>query len=98
MSVSGVVHRVGMSRRRFVEDFRSEVGFSPKAFCRLRRFSAVLHRVASLKDAHWADVAHAAGYWDQAHFNHEFREFCGLTPSEYLARRVTPTHVAPTGS
>jgi AraC-like DNA-binding protein len=96
MSVKAVVQRVGMSRRRFGEEFRSEVGLSPKGFCRLRRFSAVLHRVASLKDADWADVAHAVGYWDQAHFNHEFREFSGLTPSEYLARRVTPTHVAAT--
>ena len=94
MSVGDVVQRVGMSRRRFVDAFRSEVGLSPKAFCRLRRFSAVLDRVASLKDADWADVAQAVGYWDQAHFNHEFREFCGLTPSEYLARRVAPTHVA----
>lgn len=97
MSVGAVVQRLGMSRRRFVEEFRSEVGLSPKAFCRLRRFSAVLTRVGSLKDADWADVAQAVGYWDQAHFNHEFREFCGLTPSEYLARRVAPTHVADAG-
>lgn len=94
LPVGAVVQRVGMSRRRFVEEFRKEVGLSPKAFCRLRRFSAALYRVASLADVDWADVAQAAGYWDQAHFNHEFREFCGLTPSEYLARRVAPTHVA----
>jgi AraC-like DNA-binding protein len=93
MTVGTVVQRVGIPRRRFVEEFRSEVGLSPKAFCRLRRFSAVLERVASLERADWADVAQAAGYWDQAHFNHDFREFCGLTPSEYLARRVAPTHV-----
>lgn len=92
--VGAVVQSVGMPRRRFVEEFRSVVGLSPKAFCRVRRFSAVLHRVARLTDADWADVAHAVGYWDQAHFNHEFREFCGLTPSEFLARRVAPTHVA----
>jgi AraC-like DNA-binding protein len=94
MSVGAVVQAVGMSRRRFVDAFRSEVGLSPKVFCRLRRFSAVLDSVASLKNADWADVAQAAGYWDQAHFNHEFREFCGLTPSEYMARRIAPTHVA----
>jgi len=96
MSVGAVVQRIGISRRRFVDAFRSEVGLSPKVFCRLRRFSAVLDSVASLKDADWADVAQAAGYWDQAHFNHEFREFCGLTPSEYLARRIAPTHVPST--
>jgi AraC-like DNA-binding protein len=94
ITVGAVLQRIGTSRRRFVEEFRTEVGFPPKAFCRLRRFSVVLNRVASLKDADWADVAQVVGYWDQAHFNHDFREFCGLTPSEYLARRVAPTHVA----
>lgn len=93
MPVSAVAERIGMSRRRFGEEFRSEVGLRPKGFCRLRRFSAVLQHVASLNVADWAEVAHAVGYWDQAHFNHDFREFSGLTPSEYLARRVGRTHV-----
>ena len=98
MPVVAVVERIGLPRRRFVEEFRSQVGLSPKTFCRLRRFSAVLHRIASVTDVDWADVAHTIGYWDQAHFNHEFREFCGMTPSEYLARRVAPTHVAEPGA
>lgn len=98
LSVGAVVQRIGISRHRFVDAFRSEVGLSPKVFCRLRRFSAVLDYVASLTDADWVDVAQAVGYWDQAHFNHEFREFCGLTPSEYLARRIAPTHVAAPGT
>jgi len=29
------------------------------------------------------------GYFDQPHFNHEFREFAGMTPSEYMERRIT---------
>ena len=64
MSVADIVERVGLSRRRFVDDFRSEVGLSPKAFCRLRRFSAVLDLISSLKDKNidWADVAHTVGY------------------------------------
>jgi len=36
----------------------------------------------------WADLAGAAGYFDQAHFGHEFREFTGLTPTRYVEVRA----------
>jgi AraC-like DNA-binding protein len=35
----------------------------------------------------WARLAHAAGYFDQAHFGKEFKEFTGHTPTAYLALR-----------
>jgi AraC-like DNA-binding protein len=92
--VSDVVERIGLSSRRFVELFQSEVGLSPKAFCRIRRFNEVLRRIERLTDVDWADVALACGYFDQAHFNHDFRAFAGLSPSSYLRHRLSRTHVA----
>ena len=92
--VSDVVHRIGLSSRRLVELFQSEVGLSPKAFCRVRRFNETLRRVEGLSDVDWADVALACGYFDQAHFNHDFRAFAGLSPSSYLRHRLSRTHVA----
>jgi AraC-like DNA-binding protein len=35
----------------------------------------------------WADLANSAGYFDQAHFGREFREFTGLTPTRYVEVR-----------
>jgi hypothetical protein len=29
----------------------------------------------------WGDLAGGAGYFDQAHFGHEFPAFTGLTPT-----------------
>ncbi len=34
----------------------------------------------------WAGLAADFGYHDQAHLAHEFRDFCGATPSEFLQR------------
>lgn len=94
VSVADVVRRTGVSQRHLIELFWSEVGLSPKRYCRLRRFNDVLRRIEPLSDVDWTDVAHACGYFDQAHFNHDFRDFAGLSPSEYLRRRVARNHVA----
>jgi AraC-like DNA-binding protein len=35
----------------------------------------------------WVDLALACGYYDQAHFIHEFRALSGFTPTTYLLER-----------
>lgn len=37
----------------------------------------------------WAELAVAHGYYDQAHLANEFRALCGMTPTEFLRRRVS---------
>lgn len=78
----------GYSQRRFIELFRNEVGMRPKLFCRLRRFRAVVTALRSQSTADWARVALESGYFDQSHFIHDFREFSGVTPREYIGLRT----------
>jgi len=84
-SVAEVTDAVGLSQRRFIDRFRDEVGLTPKLFCRVRRFQEVVRRVHGEGGVDWADVALSCGYFDQAHFIHDFRAFSGLTPTTYLA-------------
>jgi AraC-like DNA-binding protein len=83
--VSDVTDKIGLSARRFIEVFRSEVGLAPKLFCRVRRFQRVLPLIQRGKEIDWAEIALSCGYFDQAHFNHDFRAFSGINPSTYLA-------------
>jgi AraC-like DNA-binding protein len=92
-SVNAVAERLAMSPRRFLDVFRSTVGLSPKAFCLIRRFAAVLRQIERPGGVDWVDIALSCGYFDQAHFNHDFRAFSGLTPSAYLRQRISRTHV-----
>jgi AraC-like DNA-binding protein len=91
--VADVVQRLGVSARSFNEVFRSEVGLSAKLYCRIRRFNEVLTRIERLTDVDWADIAFSCGYFDQAHFNHDFRAFAGVSPTSYLRDRMSRTHV-----
>jgi AraC-like DNA-binding protein len=76
----------GLSQRRFIELFREQVGLTPKAFCRVRRFQRVLEGVHRRGRVDWAQVSLAGGYYDQAHFIHDFQGFSGMTPAAYLER------------
>ncbi len=97
-SVARVAHvtaALGLSERRFIERFTSEVGVTPKRFCRLRRFQHVVSTAHPLRDADWAGLAVSCGYADQAHLIHEFREFSGMTPRAYeQGKTVFQNHVS----
>jgi AraC-like DNA-binding protein len=91
--VGDVIQRIGLSARRFGDVFLSEVGLSPKTFCRIRRFNEVLKRIEHDTSVDWSAVALSCGYFDQAHFNHDFRACAGVTPSAYLRDRMSRIHV-----
>jgi AraC-like DNA-binding protein len=83
--IAEVVHATGLTSRRFIEMFKKQVGMAPKLFCRVRRFQRVLLEITSGRPIHWTEVALDCGYFDQAHFIHDFREFSGVNPTNYLA-------------
>ncbi len=86
-SVHEVVKQSGYSHRTFISLFHQAVGLTPKLYCRVLRFQRALRSV-SVGARSWLDIALAAGYTDQSHFNREFKGFVGVTPTEY--RQVAP--------
>jgi len=88
IAVHDVVVASGCSHRRFVALFADAVGLTPKRYCRVIRFQAVLAAAQRQPDLSWSTLAHAGGFSDQSHFNREFRELAGVTPQAY--RRISP--------
>jgi len=83
--ISEVTEKIGLSPRRFITLFRDEIGLTPKLFCRVRRFQKVLRQISAGQPVNWSDLALKCGYFDQAHFIHDFRDFSGINPSTYTA-------------
>src|SRR5262249_20951670 len=88
VSVGRVTDAIGLSAKRFIECFKAQVGFTPKAYCRVLRFQQALAAASKGAAVDWRDVALSAGYYDQAHFIHDFRAFSGMTPNVYLSLRT----------
>lgn len=84
-TIAEVTGQLGLSPRRFIEVFSEQVGLTPKLFCRVRRFQEVLRQIHLEKRPDWTEIALSCGYFDQAHFNRDFRAFSGLSPSAFLA-------------
>lgn len=96
--ISDIASAVGRSPRSFIERFASGVGLTPKVFARIQRFHVALRRMHADPHADLADIAVAAGYFDQAHFGHDFRSIASMSPTEYLKGRTDHlNHVAVPG-
>jgi AraC-like DNA-binding protein len=87
-SAAELADKTGYSQRYFIKLFRNEVGLTPKRVHRLCRFRRVIETVQNAASPDWTDIALSLGYFDQAHLIHEFREFSGVTPEQYLALRT----------
>ena len=53
----------------------------------MRRLCETVFAINPARPVDWGDLAGGAGYFDQAHFGHEFRAFTGLTPTRYVEVR-----------
>lgn len=71
-----------LSVRQFERRFREFSGFNPKQFLRIARFNSLLNKPFQKK--RFADIAFDFGYYDEAHFGHDFKQFSGICPKEYF--------------
>ena len=76
-----------MSGTHLATQFKSHVGITPKRVARIYRFARMILSVDARLPVDWPALAHAAGYYDQAHFSQEFKAFTGHTPTQYLVLR-----------
>jgi len=77
----------GVSGNHLATQFKTYVGVTPKRVARIYRFARLILSVDTLRPVDWPELAQRAGYFDQAHFSREFKDFTGHTPTEYLALR-----------
>jgi AraC-like DNA-binding protein len=74
----------GVSSTHLAQRFKEIIGFTPKRLARTYRFAAAVRAIDPAGPVDWLELVGRAGYYDQAHFGHDFRAFTGLTPTRYL--------------
>ncbi len=87
MGIGDLSAAAGVSSTHLAQRSKELVGVTPKRLAHTYRFAATVFSIDVAEPVDWADVAGRAGYFDQAHFGHEFRAFTGLTPTRYVEVR-----------
>ena len=83
-----IANQAHISERNLQRLFRKHYGISPKQLSkqiRLRHFATLLSKN---RTATFTDIALQCGYYDQAHFNHEFKSIVKVTPRAYFLKET----------
>jgi AraC-like DNA-binding protein len=87
--IASLVDEIGWSQKHFISRFRDELGLAPKTLGRVLRFARAVDILKRGRAFRFADLAAECGYYDQAHFTRDVREFAGLSPRD-LVRCASP--------
>ncbi|NYJ01727.1 AraC-like DNA-binding protein [Nocardioides thalensis] len=87
VAIGGLGAAARVSSTYLAQRFKDVVGVTPKRLARSYRFTLTTLAIDVAAPIDWGEVAADAGYFDQAHFAREFREFSGLTPTRYVEVR-----------
>lgn len=86
ISIQELMASLGYSQRYAERTFKNAVGFSIKKYAGIIKMQNALHMMIEEKNEE-SEIYSCLGYYDQAHFIHDFKKFTSLTP--YLYRKNT---------
>lgn len=81
-----LARRSGLGLRALQRLFHGYVGASPKWVINRYRLHEAIECLAAGTVVDWTDLALTLGYYDQAHFNRDFRRLVGRSPGEFARR------------
>lgn len=82
IKIKELANALFISQDAFEKRFRKAVGTPPKQFCFIVRMKAIAAQ--RNQNRSFTQIAINAGYFDQPHFNKDFKLFTGQTPKEFF--------------
>lgn len=87
-SIDKLADELEIGQRQLERKFVAAVGLSPKFLARIIRFQNTLQLIEKKEFVSFTNVAYDGGFYDQAHFIRDFKEFTGLNPKQYFSENL----------
>ena len=81
--IHDISEKVNISQRQLERKFKELIGVSPKQYARLIRINKAIGMLRKNPSLTLTDIAYYFGYFDQAHFNKDFKHITNQTPSSF---------------
>ena len=85
IGVVELADKMNINRRNMERKFTSLIGISPKQLAKVARLQATLKMLEQKKFTNLTSLAYENGYYDQAHFIKDFKEFTGIIPKSFFS-------------
>ena len=69
--------------KQFRRNFNERVGVNPKTYSQVIRFNKAFNIKNRYPNMDWLSIAIECGYWDYQHLVKDYKDFTGLTPTEF---------------
>ncbi len=86
IKIKDLANSLYISQDAFEKRFRKTIGATPKQFSSITRMRSLVGMAKQTQNL--SALAFNAGYFDQPHFNKDFKLFTGLTPTDFFRSPV----------
>lgn len=84
--INHLLNELYLSKDAFEKRFRKLTGATPKQFAHIVKMNAVVRKYKN--NSSYLDIAFDNGFYDQPHFNKDFKRFTGQTPTDFFGKAL----------
>ncbi|HAA15220.1 MAG TPA: AraC family transcriptional regulator [Cytophagales bacterium] len=88
LTIEALTQSTPISQRQLERRFAKAIGLSPKQLAKTIRLQTALKKLLSNNYTSLTSLAHEGEFYDQAHFNKDFKKFTGHTPREVYGQQL----------
>lgn len=85
LRIKELISNFGISQDAFEKRFRKSTGATPKQFAHIVKMNSAIRQYQTRPS--FLDLAFENGYYDQSHFNKDFKIFTGQTPTTFFSTK-----------